>query len=57
MTPNIQAILARCIDDGLETALINSDIPHNLLDDLRDKAVHEIWLEIDSYFTFPSTYE
>lgn len=57
MTPNIHAILANCIERGIETALINSNLHHNLLGDLMGRLEHEIWLEIDSYFTFQSTTE
>jgi len=53
MKPNTQAILANCISEGLLRTLYSvDDVSYQKLTEIIDKANDEIWLEIDSFFTF-----
>ena len=53
MKPNTQAILANCISEGLlRTLYAIDDVSYQKLAEIVDKADSEIWLQIDTYFTF-----
>ena len=53
MQPNIQSILANCISEGLLRTLYSiDDVSYQKLAEIIDKASDEIWLQIDTYFTF-----
>lgn len=52
MKPNTQSILERCIADGLESALLDTELPLSQQHQLLDKLVNRIWFEIDLYFDF-----
>jgi hypothetical protein len=56
MKPNTQAILANCISEGLlRTLYAIDDVSYQKLAEIVDKADNEIWLQIDTYFTFDDT--
>jgi hypothetical protein len=56
MKPNTQAILANCISEGLlRTLYAIDDVSYQKLAEIVDKADSEIWLQIDTYFTFDDT--
>jgi hypothetical protein len=56
MKPNTQAILANCISEGLlRTLYAIDDVSYQKLREIVDKADNEIWLQIDTYFTFDDT--
>ena len=57
MELKIQALLDRCIDDGLTATVYGTDIELTTAQMQRiiDKAKHEIWLQLDAYFTFDDT--
>jgi len=54
MKPNIQALLEMCLDDGLAAAVYNSEpaLTDAQMISIIEKAKHEIWLQLDTYFTF-----
>lgn len=54
MKPKTQALLQRFIRDGIEHALINTDIELSINDGRRlaNEIDDRIWLYIDEYFTF-----
>jgi hypothetical protein len=53
MQPNIQSILANCISEGLLRTLYSiDDVSYQKLAEIIDKASDEIWLQLDTYFTF-----
>ena len=54
MELKIQALLDRCIDDGLTATVYGTDVELTTAQMQRiiDKAKHEIWLQLDTYFTF-----
>jgi len=51
MKVNQQALLEMCIDDGITIALNTSEHPDDLTA-LSDQLRKEIWLQLDTYFTF-----
>lgn len=51
MELKIQALLERLIDDGITIALNTIEDPNDLTA-LSDKLHREIWLQLDTYFTF-----
>jgi hypothetical protein len=56
MKPNTQSILANCISEGLLRTLYSvDDVSYQKLTEIIDKASDEIWLQIDTYFTFDDT--
>jgi len=55
MKPNYYHIIDRCIDEGIQSALNNSDdIPdrQDVIDRLTEKISIEIWCQLDMYFNF-----
>jgi hypothetical protein len=53
MQVNLQHTLAHCISEGLLRTLYSvDDVSYQKLTEIIDKASNEIWLEIDSFFTF-----
>lgn len=55
MRVNKQQLLERCINDGIESGLLSTEVgeltllqQHQLMNDL----VQYIWLEIDNFFNF-----
>ena len=53
MKVNEQHTLAHCISEGLLRTLYSvDDVSHRKLAEIIDKASDNIWLEIDSFFTF-----
>lgn len=55
MRVNKQQLLERCINDGIESGLLSTEVgeltlsdQHQLINDL----VQYIWLEIDNFFNF-----
>jgi hypothetical protein len=53
MKVNKQLLLAKCIEDGICTALYNIDnLTVDQISTIAVRAEHEIWLQIDSFFTF-----
>ena len=51
MELKIQALLERLIDDGITIALNTSEHPDDLTA-LSNQLRTEIWLQLDTYFTF-----
>ena len=51
MKVKVQALLEQLIDDGITIALNTSEHPDDLTA-LSDKLHREIWLQLDTYFTF-----
>jgi len=48
-----QLLLAKCIEDCLQAALYNiDDLTIDQISTIAVRAEHEIWLQIDSFFTF-----
>jgi hypothetical protein len=54
MKPNIQALLEMCIDEGLSAAMYGSavELTADQMSVIRKKVRTEIWLQLDTYFTF-----
>jgi len=55
MNPNYFHIIDRCISEGVEFALNNSDdVPdrQDVIDRLSEKICTEIWCQLDMYFNF-----
>jgi len=55
MELKVQALLAHCIEQGVEFALNDTEgMPHqlDLLERLAQRISTEIWLQLDTYFTF-----
>lgn len=53
MKPNLQHTLAHCISEGLLRTLYSiDDVSYQKLAEIVDKASDEIWLQLDSFFTF-----
>lgn len=53
MKPKVQHVLANCISEGLlRTLYAVDDVSYQKLTEIIDKASDNIWLEIDSFFTF-----
>ena len=54
MKPNIQAVLDRCISEGIEHAFLNTnvEITPAAAAILTDEINNRIWLYIDEYFEF-----
>ena len=53
MKPKTQALLEMCIDDGITIALNTSEhLDSYDLTALSDQLRKEIWLQLDTYFTF-----
>jgi hypothetical protein len=53
MKHNTQHTLAHCISEGLLRTLYSvDDVSYQKLTEIIDKASDNIWLEIDSFFTF-----
>ena len=54
MKAKAQAIIDMCIDDGLVAALYTSEfaLTDAQMQRIIDKAKHEIWLQLDTYFNF-----
>ena len=54
MKPKTQALLEMCIDEGLSSTVYGTDVELTTAQMQRiiDKAKHEIWLQLDTYFTF-----
>ena len=54
MKPNIQALLEMCIDEGLTATVFGCeiDLTTSQMQTIIEKAKHEIWLQLDTYFTF-----
>jgi hypothetical protein len=53
MKHNTQHTLAHCISEGLLRTLYSvDDVSFQKLTEIIDKASDNIWLEIDSFFTF-----
>ena len=56
MKHNTQHTLAHCISEGLlRTLYAIDDVSYQKLTEIIDKASDEIWLQIDTYFTFDDT--
>jgi hypothetical protein len=56
MKHNTQHTLAHCISEGLLRTLYSvDDVSYQKLTEIIDKASDEIWLQIDTYFTFDDT--
>ena len=56
MKPNIFPILNDAIESGTRTALMNSDrVNIEDVDEVTHHVTREIWLLIDTYFTFDDT--
>jgi len=51
MKPKLQSLLEMCIDDGITIALNTSEHPDDLTA-LSNQLRKEIWLQLDTYFTF-----
>ena len=51
MKVNQQALLEMCIDDGITITLNTSEHPDDLTA-LSNQLRKEIWLQLDTYFTF-----
>ena len=51
MKPKIRAILEDCVERGIHHTILNKD-PDISDSYLEDKLFSEIWLQIDTYFTF-----
>lgn len=54
MKAKAQAIIDMCIDDGLTATVYGTDVELTTAQMQRiiDKAKHEIWLQLDTYFVF-----
>ncbi|AGK86513.1 hypothetical protein S-CBP1_0007 [Synechococcus phage S-CBP1] len=54
MKAKAQVIIDMCLDDGLSAALYNSEpaLTDAQVISIIDKAKHEIWLQLDTYFVF-----
>ena len=54
MKPNIQAVLDRCISEGIEHAFLNTnvEVTNVAAGQLTDEIENRIWLYIDEYFEF-----
>jgi arginine deiminase len=54
MKAKAQAIIDMCLDDGLAAAVYNSEpaLTDAQMISIIEKAKHEIWLQLDTYFTF-----
>jgi hypothetical protein len=53
MKVNKQLLLAKCIEDGLQATLANADdLTIDQMSAIAVRAEHEIWIQIDSFFTF-----
>jgi hypothetical protein len=55
MELKIQALLNHCIDEGVKFALNDTEgMPYelDLLERLAQRISNEIWLQLDTYFTF-----
>ena len=54
MKPNIQALLDRCIQEGIEHTFLNTDVEVSTAgaDQLTNEINNRIWLYIDEYFEF-----
>ena len=54
MKAKAQAIIDMCLDDGLAVALHTSEsaLTDAQMISIIDKAKHEIWLQLDTYFDF-----
>ena len=51
MKPKIRAMLEDCVERGIHHTILNKD--RDISDSyLEDKLFNEIWLQIDTYFTF-----
>lgn len=50
MKANIRALLERCIRDGIDHAIMNSDETYSAA--LANSIDDRIWLYLDEYFTF-----
>lgn len=51
MKPKIRAMLEDCVERGIHHTILNKD-PDISDSYLEDKLFSEIWLQIDTYFTF-----
>ena len=54
MKAKAQPIIDMCLDDGLAAALYTSEsaLTDEQVISIIDKAKHEIWLQLDTYFVF-----
>jgi hypothetical protein len=54
MKAKAQAIIDICLDDGLVAAVYNSEpaLTDAQMINIIEKAKHEIWLQLDTYFDF-----
>jgi len=57
MELKIQALLEMCIDEGLSAAMYGSavELTADQMSVIRKKVRTEIWLQLDTYFTFDDT--
>lgn len=54
MKVNQQGVLAMCIDEGLTATVFGCevDLTTSQMQAIIEKAKHEIWLQLDTYFDF-----
>ena len=57
MKPKLQSLLEMCINEGLTATVFGCevDLTTSQMQAIIEKANREIWLQIDTYFTFDDT--